>query len=80
MHVEQKRLAVLDQAVGVLEVCLALADRLDLGAAQGHAGFEPLQQKVVVAGGAVLRGIAFAGGHRIARARRFGAAEPVGSV
>jgi hypothetical protein len=34
MHVEQKRFAVLDEAVGVFEVGLALADGLDLGAAQ----------------------------------------------
>ena len=71
MHVEQKRFAVLDEAVGVLEVGLALADGLDLGAAQGHAGFEPLQQEVVVAGGAVVRGVALAGGDGVARPDRF---------
>jgi hypothetical protein len=38
MHVEQKRLAILDEAVGVLQVGLALADGLDLGPAQRHAG------------------------------------------
>ena len=78
MNVEQKRLAVLDEAVGVFEVGLALADRLDLSAAQGHAGLESLQQEVVVAGGAVMRGVAFAGGDGIARTRSFWGADPSG--
>ncbi len=66
MHVEQKRLAVLDQPVGVLQVGFALADGLDLGAAQGHAGLEFFQEKVVVAGGAILGGVALAGSHGVA--------------
>src|SRR5579863_7604982 len=67
MHVEQKRLAVLDEAIGVLQVRLAFADRLDLGSAQGDAGLELLQEKVVVAGRAVVRGVPLAAGHRVAR-------------
>ena len=50
MQIQQKRLAVLDQPVGVLQVGLALADGLHLGPAQRHAGLELLEQKVVVAG------------------------------
>ena len=55
MRVQQKGLAVLDQSVGVLEIGFALADGFDLGAAQGDAGLEFLQQEVVVAGGAIDR-------------------------
>ena len=66
MQVEQKRLAVLDEAVGVFEVGLALADGFDLGPAQGHAGLELLQQKVVVAGDAIVRSVPLAAGHRVA--------------
>src|SRR6516162_1049407 len=71
MHVEQKRFAVLDDGVGVLEVCLALADRLDLGSAQGHARFELLEKEVVVAGGPVLGGVTLARSHGIARTHSF---------
>src|SRR5271166_2568545 len=66
MHVEKKGLAVLDEAVGVLEVGLALADGLDFGPAQSNAGFKLLQQKVVVAGGSIVRGVPFSGGHGVA--------------
>ena len=78
MHVEQKRLAVLDEAVGVLEIGLALADGLDLGSAQGDAGLEFLQQKVIMAGDPVVRGVALAGSHGVARPRRFRRAGAVG--
>src|SRR5258708_33513235 len=64
MYVEQKRLAVLDQAIGVLQIGLALADGLDLGATEGHAGLKPVQQKVVMAGGSVLRSVPLARGDR----------------
>jgi hypothetical protein len=47
---KQKRLAVLDQAVGVFQVGLALADRLHLGAAQRNSGLEFLEEKVVMPG------------------------------
>jgi hypothetical protein len=62
MQVEQKRLAVLDEAIGISKVGLALANGLDFGPAQGNAGFEFLQEKVVVAGVAVVRCVAFARG------------------
>ena len=70
MNVEQKRLAILDEPVGILEVGFAFADGLDLGSAQGHAGFELLQQEVIMAGGTILGGVSFAGGHGVARPRR----------
>ncbi len=69
MDVEQKRLAILDEAVGILQVGLALADGLDLGAAQRNAGLKFFQQKVVVAGGAIMRGVPLAAGHGVARLR-----------
>ncbi len=39
VRVEQEQLSVLDESVGVLEVCLAGADGFYLGPAQGDAGF-----------------------------------------
>jgi hypothetical protein len=71
MHIEQKRLTVLDQAVGVLEVGLPLADGLDLGSAKGHAGFKFFEEKVVVAGHSIVRGVPRSAGHRIAGLGRF---------
>src|ERR1700733_14370515 len=67
MEIEKKSLAVLDQAVGVLEVGLSLANRLDLSAAEGDAGLEFLQEEVVVTGHPVMRGIPLAAGHGVAR-------------
>jgi hypothetical protein len=66
MNIEQKRFAILDEAVRVFEVGLALADGLDLCPAQSHAGFKLFQKKVVVAGGAIMRGIPLTAGHRVA--------------
>ena len=40
--------------VGFLELDLAVAGGLDLGAGQHQAGLEPLQQEIVVAGLAVV--------------------------
>ena len=54
----RKSFAVLEQAVGVLEVGFAFADAFDLGAAEGDAGFELVGEEVVVAGGAVEGGVA----------------------
>src|ERR1700690_557009 len=71
MNVEQKRLAVLDEAVGVLQVGFALADRFDFSSAEGDAGFDFFKEKVVMAGGPVLRGVSFSRGHGVARTRRF---------
>ena len=70
MQIQQKSLAVLDQPVGVFEVGLALADRFHLGPAQRHAGFHLFQQKVVVARRPVMRRVALAAGHSVARLGR----------
>ena len=64
--VEQEAFAVLQQAIGVLEVGIAFADRLDLCSAQRHSGLELVGEGVVVAGGAVEGGVALAGGDRVA--------------
>ena len=67
MQIEQEGLAVLDEAVRVLQVRFSFANGFDLGTAEGNAGLELLEQEVVVAGDPVMGGIALAGGHRIAR-------------
>ena len=64
--VEQEALAILEQTVGVLEVGFTLADGFDLGAAEGDAGLELVGEEVVEAGGAILGGVALAGGDGIA--------------
>jgi hypothetical protein len=64
--VEEEGLAVFEEAVGVLEVGLAFADGLDLGAAEGDAGFDAVGEEVVEAGGAVEGGVAEAGGDGVA--------------
>ena len=66
MGIQQEGLAIFDDSVGVLQVGLTFADGLDLGAAQGDAALEAVEQEVIVAGGAVDGGIALAGGDRIA--------------
>src|SRR5579863_7656192 len=78
VYVEQEGLAVFDETISIFEVCLALANRLDFSTAQGDARFVFLQQKVMVAGGPVLSGVALAASHRIARARRLGRAGAIG--
>ena len=72
MYVEQKSLAVLDQAVGVFEVGLALADGFDFGSAQRDAGFDLFDEEVVVAGAAIVSGVALAAGDGVARLGSFG--------
>src|ERR1700739_470792 len=79
--VKQESLAVLDDSIGVLKIGLAFTDRLDLGSAKGHAGFESVEQKVIVAGSAVDRRVALAGGDGVARvvflrSLRIGVARP----
>src|SRR5271168_4710387 len=69
--VQEESLAVFEQPVGILEVGFAFADGFDFGAAEGDAGLEFVEQKVVVAGGAVNRGVALAGGDGIAGFRLF---------
>src|SRR5579859_695454 len=72
MYVEQKSLAILDEPVGVFEVGLAFADRLDLGSAQDYARLDFIVQEVVVSGAAVVRGVPLAAGDGVARLGRFG--------
>src|SRR5690242_11887052 len=71
MHVEEKCLAVLDEAVGVAEVGLALADGLDLSAAQGDARLNSLNKKVVMGGGAILNSVSLPACNGVTRTRRF---------
>ena len=71
VYIQEKGFAVLDEAVGVLEVRIALADGFDFSAAEGDAGLEALEEEVIVTGAAVLGGIALAGGERVARAGDF---------
>src|ERR1019366_5265646 len=52
--------------VGVLEVSSSSAHRFHLGSAQGDAGFELFQQKVVVRRGTVDRGVPLPAGGGIA--------------
>jgi len=61
VRVQQKALSILEQSVGVFEVGVALANGLDLGAAEGDPGLEFIEQRVVVAGGPVVGGVAGAG-------------------
>jgi hypothetical protein len=71
MNVKQKGFVIFDKPIGVFEVGFSLADGLDLGPPQGHARLEFLQQKIVMAGGSILRGIPFAGSDRVPRPHRF---------
>jgi hypothetical protein len=64
--VEQEQLAILYERVGVLKIGKAATDGLDFGAAEDDAGFHLVGEKVVVGGGAVLRGIALTGGDGVA--------------
>src|SRR5450631_927163 len=66
VRVEQETLSILEQSVCVFEIGLALADGLDLGPAQGDSGFEFVGQGVVVAGRAIVGGVAHAGGDGVA--------------
>ncbi len=50
VRTEEEGLAVLHQDVGVLEVGVSLPERLDLRPGQRQAGFELLQDEVVVKG------------------------------
>src|SRR3954465_1560482 len=65
MHVQKEGFAIFDKPVGVLQIRLSFANRLDLGPAQGNTGLEFLEQKVVVAGDPVMGGIALAGSHGV---------------
>src|SRR3984957_14837523 len=65
MRIQQIRFAVFDDAISILEIGLALTDRLHLGASKRDTGFEFVEQKVVMPGGAVDRSIPFARSHRL---------------
>src|ERR1700751_3980742 len=71
MQIQEKGLAILDEAVGVLQIRLSFANGFDFGSAQGYAGLEFFKQEVVVAGDAVVGGGALAESHRIARPSLF---------
>ena len=80
MHVEQKRFAVLDEAVGIFQIGLALADGLNLGPAQRHSSLKFLKEKVIVAGDAIVRGVPLATGYGVARPHwLFGAGRVLGN-
>src|SRR5271156_117113 len=69
MGIQKEGLAVFEQAVGVFEVGLALANGLNFAAAQCDSRLEFVEQEIVMAGRAVHGGVALAGGDRIARFR-----------
>ena len=48
MHAAHKKLAILESAVGILEIDLPLTDRLDLGAGQLDASLVFLLDEVVM--------------------------------
>src|SRR5580704_10555204 len=52
--VDEPGAAGLEVDKGVADVCFSFAKGFDLGAVKDHASLEPLQQVVVVGGGAVL--------------------------
>jgi hypothetical protein len=56
--VDEPKLTVFHQAVSVFEVGAPAADRLDLGPAQGDAGLKFLQEKVIMRGRPIDRGVA----------------------
>src|ERR1039458_3360344 len=66
VRINQPQFAVFHQAIGVFQIGPSSADGLDLGAAQGDAGLELVQQKVVVRRSPVHRRVALAAGDRIA--------------
>jgi hypothetical protein len=71
MQVEEKRLPVLDEAIGVLEIRFSFADRFDFSPAEGHACLEFFEQEIVVAGDAVVRSIALSRGDGVSRRSLF---------
>src|ERR1700757_5162919 len=64
--IQQESLAILNDSVGVLQVSLSLADRFDFGTAECDAALVAIEEKVIMAGGAIDSGIAFSGGNWIA--------------
>ena len=64
--VEEPEFAVLDNAVGVLEIGCAATDRLYLGPGEHDAGLKFFKQEIVVARVPVYSGILFARGGGLA--------------
>src|SRR5258708_38873678 len=60
VRIQQKALPILQQPVGILQVGLALADRLHLSPAQRNSCFELVRQKIVKARRPVERSISLA--------------------
>jgi len=54
MKIDEPNFAFSDQAIGVAEVGLALAEGFYLRAKQHHACFQPLKKVVIVRGGPIL--------------------------
>ena len=69
MGIQQISFAVLDNPVRVLKICLTFANGLDFGAPERDAGFEFVQQKVIVAGRAVHGSVSLTGCHGLTRLR-----------
>jgi hypothetical protein len=67
MRVEKEGFPILNEAVGVFQIGFALADGLDLGAAEGDSGLVFLEEEVVVPSGAIDGRIAGPGGDGVAR-------------
>jgi hypothetical protein len=65
MSVQQIGFAVFDDPVGILQIGLSLADGLDLCTPEGNAGFELVQQEVVMSRGAIYGSVALTGGDRL---------------
>jgi hypothetical protein len=66
MAVEEPEFAVLEQAVGVLEIGLAGANGLYLGSGENDSGFEFFEQEIVMARVPINGSIFLAGGGRLA--------------
>src|ERR1700678_281979 len=69
MRVQQVGFPVFENAVCILEIGLALANGLHFCASQRDAGFEFVQQKVIVAGRAVHGSVSLTGCHWLTRLR-----------
>jgi len=64
--IQQKDLTVLQQPVGVFQVGFTFANGFDFGSAEGNTGLVSVEQRIVMAGCAIVRGVAQARGDRIA--------------
>jgi hypothetical protein len=64
--IEEPEFAVLEEAVGVLEVGVAGTDGLDLGASEDDARLKFFKQEVVMRSDPIDGSVSFAGGGRVA--------------